>query len=177
MSIFFQKPLTLSIHFTQLATIMNRLESYIAQLRDAIHGDLWIDETFAKKLEPLSAHAAFIQPVDGIHSVAQLVSHLYQWQVSVCNILQGLPRTISAEDSTLDWIANETLSLQGWDALKAAFYNGREELLEYLRTQDDSFLLQTSPTGVHTNEYYILGLIHHDMYHMGQIGLVIRLMK
>lgn len=156
---------------------MNRLESYIAQLRDAIHGDLWIDETFAKKLEPLSAHTAFIQPVDGIHSVAQLVSHLYQWQVSVFNILQGLPRTISAEDSALDWIANETLSLQGWDALKAAFYNGREELLEYLRAQDDSFLLQTSPTGVHTNEYYILGLIHHDMYHMGQIGLVIRLMK
>ena len=42
---------------------------------------------------------------------------------------------------------------------------------------DDYLLLKYAPETEHNNMYLIEGCLHHDIYHLGQIGLTIKLIN
>ena len=147
------------------------LTQYINQWRSGLVGEPWIDETFAKKFERVNEENAFLQPLPGVHSVAQLVSHLVEWQLSIFNIWKGGRRTVTME-SGLNWLDNPALQTHGWAALKGRFTQVQEEMILFLSAQDDDFLEKIDAEG-HTNKYYLEGIIDHNMYHLGQIGLVL----
>lgn len=151
------------------------LSRYINQWRSGLAGDPWIDETFAKKFEMVNEESAFLQPLPGVHSVAQLVSHLVEWQLSIFNIWKGGRRTVTVE-SGLNWLENAALQTRGWAALKKRFEQVQDDMMQFLHAQGDDFLQKTDAEG-HTNKYYLEGIIDHNMYHLGQIGLVLRLLK
>src|SRR5579872_3913840 len=150
------------------------LIQYIHQWRAGLAGEPWIDETFAKKFEMVNEENAFLQPLHGVHSVGQLVSHLVEWQLSIFNIWKGGRRTVTME-SGLNWLENAALQTGGWPALKNRFARTPEEMMQFLSAQDDAFLQKTDAEG-HTNKYYLEGIIDHNMYHLGQIGLVLSLL-
>jgi uncharacterized damage-inducible protein DinB len=155
---------------------MNReLTKYEAHWRSGISGEPWIDETFAKKLQLVNEGNAFRQPFPDMHSIAQLVSHLVEWQLSIFNIWKGGLRTVTME-SGLNWLDNQTLQTRGWEALKRRFDETQQQMMQFLSAKDDQFLQNVDAEG-HTNKFYLEGLIDHNMYHLGQIGLVLRLLK
>lgn len=49
-------------------------------------------------------------------------------------------------------------------------------MIEFLSAQGDDFLEKIDAEG-HTNKYYLEGIINHNRYHLGQIGLVLSLVK
>jgi uncharacterized damage-inducible protein DinB len=150
-------------------TILN----LIRQLAEFNDGEPWIDETFSKKLTGLTEAQAFTRPYPEVHSVAELVSHLLEWRLSVLSILKGGARTVTM-DSPLNWKDNDMLRQEGWEMLKEKFYQSQQRLITFLTVQSDSWLHQTDREG-HTYLYYAEGLVHHDMYHLGQMGLVIKM--
>lgn len=151
------------------------IERYIRQLRDVTNGDLWIDETFEKKLAHVTERNAFIRPLPAMHSVGEVISHLLEWRLSTLNVLRGGAKTLTMTDSR-NWRTNEELSSIGWQSLLAAFHKSHEELVDLLASKDDRFL--AAPAGVMNRDmgYYVEGMVHHDMYHLGQIGLILKLM-
>jgi uncharacterized damage-inducible protein DinB len=156
--------------------IMNEeLARYCNQWKSALGGEAWIDETFEKKFEVVNEENAFRQPLPGVHSVAQLVSHLVEWQISIFNIWKGGKRTVTME-SALNWLDNATLQTKGWSALKDRFEETQEQMMQFLSAQDDGFLQKVDAEG-HTNKYYLEGIIDHNLYHLGQIGLILSILK
>jgi uncharacterized damage-inducible protein DinB len=151
------------------------LLAYIDELQSVKEGDLWIDETFDKKLDTVNDLAAFTSPMPGYNSVAQIVAHLLAWRRSTLSILQGGKKTVTTD--ALDWPDNETLQVIGWEKLKNDFYQSQQDLIHFLSAKDDSFLALTARDTGKSFDYYIRGLIHHDMYHLGQIGLVIKMIN
>jgi uncharacterized damage-inducible protein DinB len=151
----------------------NTIHNLTRQLSEAIDGEPWIDETFSKKLSSLSEEQAFTRPLPSVHSVAELVSHLLEWRISVLSILEGGTRTITM-DSPANWKDNDTLRREGWDILKENFYKSQQDIITFLGQQNDDYLEQVDKEQ-HSYLYYSEGLIHHDMYHLGQIGLVIKM--
>jgi uncharacterized damage-inducible protein DinB len=149
---------------------------YIDQLEKAMNGDVWIDETFHGKLSKVNEHSAFIRPLPDMHSVAEVISHLLEWRISILNNVRGGTRTITSL-STANWKTNDELSPVGWQSLLAAFNKSQGEIVDALRDQDDSFLTGIATGETHTLQYYVDGLLQHDMYHLGQIGLIIKLLK
>lgn len=149
---------------------------YIDQLEKAMDGDVWIDETFEKKLKNIDEDNAFIRPLLNVHSVAEVISHLLEWRISILSNLRGGTRTITS-NSSWNWRTNDELSAIGWQSLLAAFNKSQEEIVESLRDKDDEFLQQTAKGETHDIQYYLDGLLQHDMYHLGQIGLIIKLLK
>jgi len=144
------------------------------QLAGTMDGEPWIDETFSKKLSGLTEDEAFTRPYPEVHSVAELVSHILEWRYSNLSILKGGSRTITM-DSLSNWKDNDTLRKEGWTTLKEKFYKSQQDIIALLQAQDDDYLLQVDKEQ-HNYLYYVEGLIHHDMYHMGQIGLVIKML-
>lgn len=149
------------------------LLAYIDELQSVKDADLWIDETFDKKLDIVTEATAFASPMPGYNSVAQIIAHLIAWRKSILVVLQGGKKTVTTD--ALDWPANDKLKKIGWEQLKNDFYQSQQDLIHFLSSKDDSFLLQTAKDTGKPFGYYIRGLIHHDMYHLGQIGLVIKM--
>ncbi|MBN9381124.1 MAG: DinB family protein [Chitinophagaceae bacterium] len=153
----------------------NTILNLTRQLSELTDGELWIDETFLKKLTGLTEEQAFTRPYPSVHSVAEIVSHLLEWRISVLSILQGGSRTLTM-GSPSDWKNNATLRQEGWPVLKEKFYKSQQDIIAFLSRQQDDYLLQVDSKENHTYLYYTEGLIHHDIYHLGQIGLVIKML-
>ena len=79
-------------------------------------------------------------------------------------------------DSPSNWKDNDTLQKEGWTTLKEKLYTSQQDIIAFLEQQDDDYLQKLDKEG-HSYLYYTEGLIHHDMYHLGQIGLVIKMLS
>lgn len=145
------------------------------QLAETMDGQPWIDETYSKKIATLTEGQAFTRPRPDVHSVAEIVSHILEWRYSILSILKGGTRTVTM-DSSANWKDNDTLRKEGWTKLKEVLYKTQQDIITFLEQQDDGYLQRIDKEG-NSYLYYVEGLIHHDMYHLGQIGLVIKMLS
>jgi len=152
------------------------IKDIIQQLHDVTNGDLWIDETFEKKLSGLTEEEAFTRPLPELHSVAELLSHLAVWRRVNIRRLNG-EKILMPIDHPDNWKSNETLRPMGWDGLKRDFYASQQEVIAMLQGREDSYLDTMSTHYGKDFRYLLQGLIHHDMYHLGQIGITLKFLK
>ena len=76
-----------------------------------------------------------------------------------------------------DWKDNIELDKMGWANLKIAFYESQAELIRLIENQDDTYLEKKNSASECNFHYLIEGIIHHDLYHLGQIGITIKLLN
>lgn len=157
---------------------MNRkiVENIIKQLRDIHNGKTWYDDNFENKIGPISEAQAFQRPIPEIHSVAELISHICVWRMHAIKLLKGLQSNLSVE-SPENWKDNEELRKIGWEKLKADLRKSQAELIAFLADKNDDYLENNEYKPNHSLNYLVEGLIHHDLYHLGQIGITIKLLN
>ena len=149
------------------------IDDIIQQLDDLDHGDLWLDENFAKKLGQVNEMTAFTRPIPDLHSPAELLSHLIVWRRVNIQRLNG--KTIELQvDDPINWKTNEELRPKGWEAHKKKFYQSKQEVLDLLNGKDDCYLNTISTHYGKDFKYLLQGLVHHDLYHLGQLGISIK---
>lgn len=153
--------------------IINQLE--------AIHqGKIWAAASFEKKLGGISDEEAFVRPLPDLHSVAEIISHLTVWRKeTILKITTGMGTL--TEDSEENWLSNDVLRKKGWDKIKAEHHNTLADLIALLREKQDGFLTEKyyDPDfrGYYEYQFVIHGTLHHDVYHLGQLGIVVKFLK
>ena len=160
---------------TQITNENRLIRNMISQFTDIQEGENWLDESFQKKIGNLKEDEVFIRPHPELHSVGELISHLLVWRNASIDRLQAKETNLSM-DSPENWRTNEELEILGWSSLKKEFYQSTDRLLELLADKDDRFLRHTY-RDKYTFHYLIEGLIHHDLYHLGQIGMTVKFLK
>lgn len=150
------------------------VQNLVKQLQDVQDGDIWLDETFSKKIDDIQEEQAFTRPIPEMHSVAEIVSHLLEWRKSCIKKLQGEESSLTMK-SPDNWKSNDALKKVGWKKLKEDFYASQYHLIRIIEIKDDDFLYQVYED-THTYHYFLEGMIHHDLYHLGQIGIAIKLL-
>jgi uncharacterized damage-inducible protein DinB len=151
-------------------------EDIIKQLKAMLHGPLWLDEHFDKKLNSISGQKAFVIPHPNLHSVAELLSHLNVWFRACMDRMNGIENGLK-DNSPDDWKSDERLKIKGWEALKTEFYNLHDELIRLIETKEASFFEQTYHGSSFSHKDILYGLIHHNAYHLGQMGLSMKFLK
>src|SRR5690554_3111981 len=152
------------------------VENTIGQLKDVQNGVTWYDDNIENKISSIPADQAFIRPLRQIHSVAEIVSHMLVWRRDTIGKLKGQASNLTVE-SPENWKTNEELKLIGWDKLKQDLRDSQEELVNCLSDKDDRHLAETMYQEEFSLKYLVEGLIHHDLYHLGQIGITIKLLN
>lgn len=137
-------------------------------------------DTFDKKISSITEEEAFLRPVPNLHSAAELIAHLTAWRKdAVLKINQGKGRLMSS--NPLNWPSVHALKEVGWYKIIHDYRNSLTQLVELLQTKNDSFLsdqYEDQDFGGHYSHSFMLeGLLHHDLYHLGQLGIVIKLIK
>ncbi|OZI07998.1 hypothetical protein BWI93_11625 [Siphonobacter sp. BAB-5385] len=153
------------------------LAYYISQLESLFNGQPWLDETLLKKTGKLSSEQAFQRPYPHVHSVAEILAHLIAWRQVLIKRLEGNYAYQIQMQGSQDWPSLEQLRVSGWKALQEQLVSNQTRLIALLKHQPQGVLSTHYNEQGHTFEYLINGIIQHDLYHLGQIGLVISMLK
>ena len=65
----------------------------------------------------------------------------------------------------------------GWDRLKELLYESTELLDQVLQGKDDTYLTTRFQDTDYNFHYIIEGILQHDLYHLGQIGITHKLLR
>lgn len=153
-----------------------KINHFARQLETTYHGPAWFGDSLRQKLDTVRAEEAFAVPLPGLHSVAQITAHLLTWRRVLAARLRGEDGYPVELNSAEDWQDNALLRERGWPTLFTELAANQSELLVRLATLNDSWLALP-----HNKDYscgFLLeGVIQHDIYHIGQIGLVLAALK
>ena len=76
---------------------------------------------------------------------------------------------------------NDKLEVLGWKHLKSEYDKSLAALIDLLKSKDDKFLdeeyYDTDFKDDYKYSFVINGMLHHDIYHLGQIGIIIKFLK
>jgi uncharacterized damage-inducible protein DinB len=151
------------------------IKNIIRQLNEIQDGSLWFDQCFKEKTGALSEEEAFTRPLPQVHSVAEHLSHILEWRKECLLRFNGQRRELM--NSPEDWKDNTTLRKTGWASLQKLFYESTIALISVLENKDDAWLETIFLDTGYTFYYLIEGIIQHDLYHLGQIGITVKLLN
>jgi uncharacterized damage-inducible protein DinB len=151
------------------------IKNIIRQLNEIQDGSLWFDQCFKDKIDKLSDAEARAIPIHQVHSVAEHISHIIEWRKECLLRFKGMRTDLM--NSPDDWKDEVELHKIGWVNLKNLFYESTVTLINALENKEDAYL-ETKFLDTDYNFHYLIeGIIQHDLYHLGQIGITIKLLN
>jgi uncharacterized damage-inducible protein DinB len=151
-------------------------KTYITQLNQLYEKGAWFGDTYLEKLADVSDKEAFTQPMPGVHSIAELVAHVIYWRSPTIKRLSGEKEYQASVDHPENWQSAEHLKAKGWKKLLKEFDESQNKLTALLKAAKPEFFREEYSAG-NSWEYVTEGIIQHDIYHLGQLGLVKRMIR
>lgn len=156
------------------------IDYLITELLNTQNGKVWVGSTYDSQLKKINEENAFIKPLADLHSIAEIIAHLTTWQKeTILKIKTG--KGILTDDCEENWYSNEKLKEKQWANLLKEYKASLAELIELLKTKEDSFLQEQyyDPDfkGYFPYSFVINGMLHHTIYHLGQIGIIVKYLK
>jgi uncharacterized damage-inducible protein DinB len=152
----------------------------IAELIERVlTGDPWHGPSVERVLENLDAATAAARPIGGTHSAWELVLHMTGWAREVTARMRG---RAAQEPEAGDWPPVGEPTAERWREAQAALFATHRDLIAEVRKVDEARMarpvvdFRDNALGTGLSHYLTLhGLLHHTVYHAGQIAVVRRL--
>jgi hypothetical protein len=146
------------------------------QVRLAHDGPAWHGAALAENLDGINAEQAASRPLPDAHSVWEIVLHVTGWTREVTRRLAGGEPGPPAEG---DWPAVGRVSEQAWVRAREALGEAHAALAAAVerfpeaRWRDPVGAERDAPLGTGVSyTAMVAGLLQHDAYHGGQVGLL-----
>jgi uncharacterized damage-inducible protein DinB len=144
-----------------------------AQLRQLLHrayfGPAWHGPAVAELLADVTAAQAAAPPKAGSHSIWQLVAHMTAWRDEVRRRLHGPGRKLTEGEN---WPTIDDASEAAWQAMLERSHTSQRALEEDVAGFSDEQLTAAADNLPGGREELLHVVIHHDLYHAGQIALL-----
>lgn len=147
---------------------MKTTHEFISSLDAIYSGEPWFGEPFQTKLKDLTETQVFRKPKNGEHSIAEIVAHTTFWRNAVLARIEETDGSTFTGDSPENWPALEVLEKRGWRSIKDAFDKTQSSLIAALK-KNPSLSSDVAST--------LAGTLEHDIYHLGQIGFIKKLVS
>lgn len=146
------------------------------QIKDAYEGDPWFGRNAMELLNEVSESDAFQKPA-GEHSILELVWHIITWREFTISRLQPSPEKNLLYFEQNDWRqldhSNTALWQQGLNRLQQT----QNELDSLLENHGDGLLEKMVDERKYNFRKLLHGLIQHDIYHLGQIAYIKKMLQ
>lgn len=148
---------------------MDEINRIISTLRKTFEKNAWHGPAVKEVLQDITTETA-TRKLPNVHSIVELVAHMTAWRIFVIQKLQG-NETYKVTDEMNFPHGNE------WTAVLQQLDASQHDLLKTIETFPADTLKELVPHGEHKYTFYTLlhGIIHHDLYHIGQIALLKKL--
>ena len=147
-----------------------------ALLKDAYNGDPWFGRSVKSLLNDVKEDYVFEKP-NGQHSILELLWHMTIWREFTINsfVKEGKKSAEFFEEN--DWQNLDHNDKTLWEKGLQRLDETQTELLETLLPQQDIILEQIVPGRNYNFKKLLYGIIAHDIYHMGQVAYVTKLLQ
>ncbi len=150
----------------------NKIKEMIVSLSEIFEGTPWYGDSVMQKLENVPYIIGDKSCIPQSHNVAQIMGHLIAWKTYALQKLKGNTDFDIEVGSKRDWPNIEVNSQKDWEELKHKLVVSQHNIYEFLKEKQDDFLNQKVSGRDYNFGYLLTGIIQHDIYHIGQIGLI-----
>jgi len=151
---------------------MREVERIADQLKRAHEGGAWHGPAVDELLKGVTAEQAAARPVEGTHSIWEMVAHVEAWERAILRRLGGDPAQIYNTEE--DWSSLSDASEEAWAATRRKLTETYVALREAVLRLDDAELDEPILPNMSTRYVSLHGAIQHTLYHAGQIAVVRR---
>lgn len=141
------------------------------QLKHSYSGTPWFGSPVKEVIAGITWQQAIARPIANTHTIMELLLHMLAWRKFVLERLQGNNTYNIDLNTDADWPAQDGTEEQFNHTLKELDLV-QESLLAELDKVSEDFLLQIVDGKEFTYNIMLQGLVQHDIYHLGQIGLL-----
>ena len=156
---------------------MNKEIQYlVSTLQNTLFGEPWYGRPVYSLLEEVDPPTAYMRPNEDGHSMIDLLYHMITWSEFTLKRIAGEKIDDMEAFDQLDWREIDPTE-HTWEKGLEQFKQIHEQMIELLHTKDDQFLDQKVDYREYNFRYLINGLIQHNIYHVGQVVTVGKLVK
>jgi uncharacterized damage-inducible protein DinB len=148
---------------------MREAERIAKQLKRAHVGHAWHGPSLKELLGGVTAAQAAARPVEGAHSIWELVLHV-AWERAVLRRLGGDPAQIFATDE--DWSSVNAGDEDAWGGALRRLAETTDALREAVLKLEDAQLDEPIYPQMSSRYVTLHGVVQHTLYHAGQIALL-----
>ncbi len=152
----------------------HELKSIISSLQNTLNGHPWYGRSAYEILEEINTDKQFIRP-NGSHSLLDLLYHMLTWAHFAQERIEKEPITDMEAFNALDWRTIDP-DQHDWSSGFAALKKAHDTIIELLNEKDDAFLDEKCDYRNYNFRFLLNGLIQHNIYHLGQIAYLNKLL-
>ena len=149
---------------------MNKSERIRHQLEIAYRGPAWHGPSLLENLDGVSASTAAAYPIATAHSIWETVNHIAAW-IKAANRMIERNQYISLQGEE-DWPPVDDTSETAWNRTIADLDRAHQDLSTVIEKLPENQLGKMIPGRDYTFYVVLHGLVQHNVYHTGQIGLL-----
>ena len=142
------------------------------QIRRAFEGEAWHGDSVLELLSGVDAKTAAAHPIKNAHSIWELLLHIAAWDDAVLRRMGGATVELSDEEN---FPPVKDPSDAAWIKTIERAKQTHQQLVKTVAAFPDSRLQEQVPGKTepyHDYFYMISGIVQHELYHAGQIGLL-----
>ena len=151
---------------------MKEIGRIVHQLGRAFDGRAWHGPSVMKLLSGVEADQASARPLEGRHTIWELVLHIIAWKDVVRRVLIGEKMTSLSDEE--DWPSVKSTSEAAWRQAVGELERVQKDLVEAVSGFSEARLDETVPGASYSFYNMLHGVIQHDLYHAGQIAILRR---
>lgn len=161
---------------------MNKeIQSIIRNLEDILDGDPWYGRSVYAILREVEPVIAYKKPTTRSHSLIELLYHMLTWAEFALKRIEKDKIDDLAAFEKIDPIAigwrEIDPKIHDWDEGLGAFIATHQQIIALLATKDDTFLNETVDYRQYNFGFLLNGLIQHNIYHLGQVAYLKKLLE
>lgn len=157
--------------------MMNKeLEKYAYQLNENFSGEPWFGRNIQSILGEIDEKKVFQKP-GGQHSILELLYHMINWRLFTINQVEKNPSVRAKHYEENDWQVLDHTDSSLWKKGLQALQGSQQKLVGLLKQMTDEKLQDPVPERNYNYRSLINGIIQHDIYHLGQIAYINKMLS
>jgi len=150
-------------------------QSISRNIQNILNGEPWFGRPVFAILNEIDPKIVYKKPDGDAHSIAELLYHMITWAEFCLRQLEKADKKLIEEIQARDW-RNIEPSVHPWKNGLEELRTIHDQIIEALESKDDEWLKEKVHFRKFNYRFMLNGLIQHDIYHLGQIAYVKKLL-
>ncbi len=156
---------------------MNKeIQSIISNLQSTLNGDPWFGRPVYALLNEVDPVSVFKKPNERSHSLIDLLYHMNTWAEFTLKRIEKDKKYDLEASEKLDWRTIDP-AVHTWENAVGEFIYLHQQIIHKLSEKQDAFLEEKVDFRLYNFRFLINGLIQHNIYHLGQIAYISKLIQ
>jgi uncharacterized damage-inducible protein DinB len=152
---------------------MKETQRIIQLFEKGYNGSPWIDVNLVDVLQEITPSQAIRKLYPDANSIWEITNHIISWRENVLERMQG----VEVDTPGHNYFVPITKGASDWPTTLKKLEASQKEWIAFLKKMEES-ALDTLYKPNKMNYYeHIQGILQHDVYHLGQIVMLTKLME